>query len=152
MAIKQINGQQSPDGSLYVTMSDGVGNLISSGGPISGATQLAVSSGNVAAATATATLPGVSGKTTYITGFSISGAGATAGSVVNATVTGLVGAATLTYPVAAVAGAILNNTPILIQFNPAIPANAANTAIVISCPSLGLGNLNNAVNATGYQL
>ena len=109
------------------------------------------SSGNVAAATATATLAAVAGKTTYITGFSITGAGATAASVVNPTITGLLGG-TQTYTLAVTAGATLANTPLNVFFDPAIPASAVNTAIVVSCPSLGAGNTNNTVNAWGYQL
>lgn len=113
---------------------------------------LAATSGNVAAATATATLSAASGKTTYITGFQIAGSGATIGTVVNCTVTNIVGSITLNYPYAAIAGALLMNTPIIVNFNPAVPANAANTSIVVSCPSLGTGNTNNTVNAFGYQL
>lgn len=109
------------------------------------------SSGNVAAATATATLAAVTGKTTYITGFSITGAGATAASVVNPTVTGILGG-TQTYTLAVTAGAGLANTPLNIFFDPAIPASSVNGAIAVVCPSLGSGNTNNTVNAWGYQI
>lgn len=109
------------------------------------------SSGNVAAATATATIPAVAGKTTYLSGIIITGAGATAASVVNPTITGLAGGTmTLTLPV--VAGATLGNAPIFIDFDPDMPSSAVNTAITLTCPSLGAGNTNNTVTIWGYQL
>lgn len=118
----------------------------------SGATPIAATSGNVAAAVATATLAGTSSKTTYISGFSVVGSGATLGSVVVVTITNLIGSITFSYPLAAIAGALLMNTPLIISFPLAIPASATNTSIVVSCPSLGAGNTNNVVNAFGYQL
>lgn len=109
------------------------------------------SSGNVAAATATATLPAVAGKTTYLSGIAITGAGATAPLVVNPTITGLAGGPmTLTYTAAT--GATVGNAPLLIDFDPDMPGSAVNTAIVLSCPSLGAGNTNNTVSLWGYQL
>jgi hypothetical protein len=116
-----------------------------------GAVALTAASGNVAAATATATLAGAAGKTTYITGFTVSGAGATAGLPVSVTVTGIV-TGTLTYTYAAATGALVANTPLIIQFPMPIPASAPNTAIVVSCPTLGAGATNNTVNAYGFQL
>jgi hypothetical protein len=112
-------------------------------------TDLQASSGSVAAAVATATLPAAAGKTTYLTGFTFTGSGATAASVVLLTVTGP--ATTLTFVVAVPAGATLGCTPITVRFDRAVPASAPNTAIVVSVPSLGAGNTNAAVVATGYQ-
>jgi len=112
---------------------------------------ISASSGNVAAATATATLPAVAGKTTYICGFNVTGAGATAASVVNVTVTGTNGG-TQTYTLAVPASATTSFVPLAVAFDPAINASAVNTAIVVSCPSLGAGNTNNTVNAWGYQV
>lgn len=116
-----------------------------------GASPITSSSGNVANATATATLAGASGKTTYITGFQVSGAGATLGLPVIVTVVGLI-SGTNSYIYSAVAGVLLENTPLFIQFDPPVPASATNTSIVVSCPALGAGNTNNVVNAQGYQL
>jgi len=118
---------------------------------IIGAAPLVASSGNVAAAVAAATLSGVADKTTYLSGFQVNGTGATGTSTVLVTITGLVGG-TLTFPLVVVAGAGLPNQPMNINFAVAIPATAPNTAIVVSCPSLGAGNLNNAVNAQGFRL
>ena len=117
-----------------------------------GATAVAASSGTVSNATATATLAGTSGKTTYITGFSVSSTGATAASVVSPTVSHIVGGVTLTYTLGVVAGAN-TNVPMLTQtFNPAVPASGTNTSIAVSVPAYGAGNTNVTVNAFGYQL
>ena len=115
-----------------------------------GTTVLNSSSGNVAAATATATLTSAASQTAYITGFEITGAGATAAAVVNPTITGTIGG-TMTYTIVVVAGATLANQSIIVTFYPPIPASAANTSIVVSCPSLGAGNTNNTVTAHGYR-
>ncbi|SRR6266536_3385076 len=106
-------------------------------------------SGNVANAPAVATLPGVAGKTTYITGFEITAAGATAGLVVDVTVTGP--AATLHYTYAFPAGALIGAAPYVVEFPRAVPAAAANTAIAVTLPASGAGGTNAAVNAHGYQ-
>ena len=158
MATKQGMGATAPDGSQYVTMTDGAGNL---GGTSTStgyttpagaaATVVTSSSGNVAAATATSTLAGAASKTTYLSGFAVTGAGATAGSVVNGTVTGLLGG-TMTFAVPVATGATVGNLPIFLDFNPPLPASAVNTAIVVSVPSLGAGNTNSAVSAWGYQI
>lgn len=116
-----------------------------------GATPITASSGNVAAATATATLAAVAGKTTYITGFQITSAGSTAAAVVNPTVTGVI-TGTMTYTYVTVAGATLANSPLSISFNPPIPASAQNQAIAVVLPSLGAGNTNATVTAQGFQL
>lgn len=115
-----------------------------------GATAVTSSSGNVAAASAVATLPGVAGKTTYITGFEITGGGATAASLVVATLAGII-SGTASYVVAVPVGATLGITPLSVQFSQPIPASAANTAIVLTLPSLGAGNTNAAVVAHGFQ-
>lgn len=116
-----------------------------------GAVPLGASSGNVAAATATATLVAVANKTTYITGFQVTGAGATAGLPVSVTVTGLLGG-TQTFTYVAAAGVLVANQPLIVKFDPPLPASAQNTNIVVSCPSLGSGNTNNAVSAQGFNL
>jgi hypothetical protein len=115
------------------------------------ATPVTATSGNVANAIATATIPAVGGKTAYISGFTISGAGATAALVVNPTVTGVI-SGTKTYTYAAVAGVGLINQVLDVQFCPPIPASAVNTAIAVACPALGAGNTNNTVNAYGFYL
>jgi hypothetical protein len=117
----------------------------------SDATPVTATSGNVANAAATATIPAVAGKTAYISGFTISGAGATAALVVNPTLTGVI-SGTKTYTYAAVAGVGLINQVLDVQFCPPIPASAVNQAIAVSCPALGAGNTNNTVNAYGFYI
>lgn len=152
MATKQ-GGYQAPDGSAYVVTTDGAGNLSGVGAGLNpaGATVVTNSSGNVAAAVATATLPGVAGKTTYISGYLVTGGGATAGQINNGTVTGLI-SGTQTFNYASQTGATLASVPLFVDFNPPVPASATNTAIVVSMPSLGAGNTNAAVSAWGYQV
>jgi len=114
--------------------------------------QLTSSSGNVANATATATLAGAAGKTTYIQGFVVSGSGATIGLPVTVTVTGTVGG-TMHFTYCASSGVLLGNTPMVIDLSGSpISASAQNTSIVVSCPALGLGCTNNTVIAYGFQI
>jgi hypothetical protein len=112
---------------------------------------ITASSGNVAAATATATLAaGGANRLTYICGFAATGGGATAAAVVNLTVTNVV-TGTMTFTYGAVLGAGVPNPPLVVLFSPCLQANAANTTIVVSFPSLGTGNTNAAISAWGFQ-
>lgn len=113
-------------------------------------TPLHSSSGNVANIAATATLAAAVGKTTYISGFEVTGGGATAAALVLATITGLLGG-TATYTVSVVAGAAAGNPALVVEFAPPLPASAVNTAIVVSVPALGVGSTNSCVVAHGFQ-
>jgi hypothetical protein len=115
------------------------------------ATPVSATSGNVANAVAAATIPAVANKTAYIAGFDIDGSGATAGLVVNPTMAGVI-SGTKTYVYGAAAGVLVANQSLCKRFNPPIPASAVNTAITVSCPALGAGNTNNAVNAYGFYI
>lgn len=106
-------------------------------------------SGNVANASAAATLTGTAATTVYISGFEITGAGATAGLPVTVTVAGLLGG-TIQYTYDFAVGALVGNTPLIVQFNPPLPAAAVNTPIVVTCPAGGAGNTNNTATAHGY--
>lgn len=130
---------------------NGAAHVMLAGGAPAGATAISASSGNVANASAAATLPAVASVTNYLSGLTITGAGATAASVVTATVTGLVGG-TLSLTVTAPAGVTTAFAPIVLQFDPALVASAANTAIVLTLPALGAGNTNAAVSAWGYKI
>jgi hypothetical protein len=138
-------GVLSPDSATYMCLLDGEGNLANSSG-------MAFSSGNVANGAAVATIPAVASKFSFISGFSVFGAGATAASIVLVTITGLIGGVTLTYPLAVVAGALLQNVPIHVQYKMPIQSSAINTPIVVTCPALGAGNTNNSVNVQGHYL
>jgi len=116
-----------------------------------GATPLIAGSGNKANASAAATLTGTSTTTVYITGFEITGSGATAALPVTVTVAGLLGGSQLyTYNFAA--GVLVGNTPLIVQFDPPLPASAVNTAISVTCPASGSGGTNNTVVAHGYYV
>lgn len=112
-------------------------------------TPVTAASGNVANASAAATLAGVAAKTNYLTGFQITAAGATAAACVNATVAGVI-TGTMTYTFCVPAGTAAGATPLSVSFNPPIPASAVNTAIVVTLPALGAGNTNAAVSAQGF--
>lgn len=116
-----------------------------------GDTPLIAGSGNVANASAVATLTGTATTTVYLTGFEVTGAGATAGSVVTVTVAGLLGG-TRSYTYTFATGAAVGNVPLVVQFNSPLPASAVNTAIVVTCPAGGAGNTNNTVVAHGFYL
>lgn len=137
----------------YYMRGDGAGPFLSDGTtvvPFGGLTTT-YASGNVANATATATVPAVAGRTNYITGFEVTGAGATAASVVSFTITGLLGG-TSTWSIVAPAGATTSIVPLTISFPIPVPASAVNTAIVASLPALGAGNTNAAVVLRGFTL
>jgi hypothetical protein len=115
-----------------------------------GQTPVVATSGNVAAGSATAILAGVAGLTTYITGFSITGAGATGASVVTAVLSGLIGGISLAFNIAVPVGAAVGITPLVVNFAKPIPASAQNTAINLTLPSLGAGNTNACVSVWGF--
>lgn len=151
MTLKQSpNSLTAPDGSQYVTQTDGAGNLVSlatSASPFpSGATPITASATGTTASTV-ATLAAASGKTTYISGFTIT-ADATAAIAGAATVAGTI-TGSLNY-IQSVGTATVAQQ-LTQAFNPAIPASATNTAITITSAAAGVGG-NTAVTAWGYQL
>lgn len=110
------------------------------------------SSGDVAAAVATATLAAPTGSgispaaTWYVTGFEITGTGATTAVGIPCTMTGLLGA-TATWDFAVASGATVGNS---VTYNfPGGLAGNPGTAIVLSCPSFGSGNVHAAVTLHG---
>lgn len=107
---------------------------------------------NVAAAANNQTLPGVAGRTTYISGFHVSGLGATAGSAIKITVTGLLGGVTLTFDYVVPAGVTTAAPTLIVDFDVPIPASGPNTAIVVNVPSFGAGNTSASASARGFQL
>ena len=116
-----------------------------------GAIPLDATSGNVANAIASATLAANATRFTYITGFEVTGSGATTALPVTVTVSGTQGG-TLSYTYVFVAGVLLANESLIIEFPKPIQGFAINTAIVVSCPESGSGGTNNTVNVHGYQL
>jgi hypothetical protein len=100
-------------------------------------TTVSASSGVVAAATATATLPAVTGSSNYLCGFSVSSLGATAATTVQVTVTGLNGG-TQTYIYAVVAGATTKNADLIVNFSNCIQSANPGQAITVSMSHAGL--------------
>lgn len=119
--------------------------------PIPGATAKTGTSGNVAAATAAASLAAVSSKTNYVTGFTITASGSTTALPVSVTLTGIV-TGTQTYTFVFPAGVLVAAQPLVVNFTAPIPATGANTAITVSCPSGGAGNTNATANIIGFDL
>lgn len=127
------------------------GSLVSAAPPYSAVqTPLVAGSGNVANASAAATLTGGATTTVYIAGFEVSGSGATAGLPVTVTVAGLLGGSRL-YTYTFAVGALLPNQPLIVPFNPPLPASAINTPISVTCPASGTGGTNNTVVVHGFH-
>ncbi len=137
------------DGKYHPAAVDAGGNLSLSSIP-GGATTVIGSSGNVANASAVATLAGTAGKTTYITGFQLTASGSTLGLDVTATITGLT--TTMSFTFTFPAGVLVPAQPVVVTFPQPIPASAVNTAIVVTLPAGGGGNTNATANAQGFQL
>ena len=115
------------------------------------ASTVVASSGNVAAATATATLPAVAGKTNILEGFDLTGSGPTTASAITMTVTGLLGG-TQTWTLTPLAGVLLAAYPngiMSFRFPTPLVASAQNVAIAVVVPSLGSGSTNSCVVAYG---
>ena len=117
----------------------------------SDATMINASSGNVANAAATATMAATASVTNYVNGVEITFAGATAAANVVATISGLLGG-TISFICVAPAGATVQGTPIILTFDPPLPASAANTAIAVTLPALGAGNTHACVNIHGFRV
>lgn len=111
----------------------------------------AVSAGaNVAASANNQTLAGASNKTTYLSGFAVTGLAATSAASITITTTGLANNLSFVLPIPA--GVTVGVTPLIVTFNPPLPASATNTAIVVQVPSFGSGNTTASASAWGFQL
>jgi hypothetical protein len=117
--------------------------------PHSSGVPVSATSGDVAATTATATLPATQNRTTFLCGFSVTGTGATATSVVAITVGNV--NATTTFDLVVPAGATVTLPITQYQFSPCIPSSQINQSVTVSVPSLGSGNAHSQVTAWGYQ-
>lgn len=115
-----------------------------------GVSAIANGSGNVANASAAATLvAGGTGKRTFVQKIIVTGAGATAASVISVTITGLTGG-TRTWNLVIPAGATTSITPLILDFGDGFPASADNTPITVTVPAAGAGNTNMSVNIFGF--
>lgn len=99
-------------------------------------------------ATVTATLSGASGKTTYLTGFVITGLPASALSSADVTVSGVIsGSWTMEYAQPTASSGVL-----VVTCPRPIAASATNTAIAIACAALGASSAKVSIVAFGWQL
>lgn len=116
-----------------------------------GATMVQASSANVANASAVAALPAVANKTNYVSGIEVTASGATAGLPVVATLAGLLGG-TKNYIFTFPAGVLVPAQPLIVPFDPPLPASAVNTAITLTVPASGAGGTNCTANIRGFVL
>jgi len=142
----------------YVDQGNGTwARMTASSAGASGAAGYPVGATPVAAAVSgantvlTPTLPGVPGKITYITGLQITATGATASAATGASLAGVTGP-TQTIIVTAPVGPTTAAPPIVINFNPPLPASAVNTPIILTVPALGAGNAACSASMQGFQL
>lgn len=149
MSTVTISGIDKPVSQVVPINADGT-NASASVYPYGG-TALIAGSGNVANAGAAATLTGTATTTVHISGFEVTGAGATAGLPVIVTVAGLLGG-TRSFIYTFEAGVTVGNKPLVVAFDPPLPASAVNTAIVVTCPAGGAGNTHNAAVAHGFYI
>lgn len=105
---------------------------------------------NGAAGAQTATLAGVAGKRTYISGVAVNGFGATGAATASLVISPLQGG-NLTISVEVPAGVTTPIQPLVITFNPPIPCNAVQTAITAVLATFGAGNTDESVAAWGFQ-
>jgi hypothetical protein len=150
-AIKDVNNVAPDFAKTVPTAQVGPYPSLNTAGTVSSATPETCSSGNVANATVACTLAASSGKTTYITGFTMTADGATTGLAVSCTLTGTI-TGTMTYTFSYPLGVAVQAQPLAITFPYPVPASATNTTIVASCPASGTGGTNAAISATGFQL
>lgn len=145
MATKANQNRWAPDGSEYVTLTDGLGNVTNQ--YPSGATPV---TGMVTGTTTavSAVLPAVAGKTTYLSGFTVMANATAATSIPNATVTGTVSGSLPFIEAVAALPAVGVTTQ---SFVPAIPASGVNTSISVNAGAAGAGG-NTTIYAWGYQL
>jgi len=101
--------------------------------------------GTGAASAIVLTVPAQGGKTNQVSGFQVTGTGATAGSTIVITLTGVQGG-TQSFDYVVPAGAAAAAPTLEVTFNPPLVASGLNTAIVLTVPSFGAGNLNSAAD------
>ena len=113
------------------------------------ATITAVAS-TVSPAIVTATLPTVSVGTNYLDGFHISGTGSNTGGIVHATISGLA-SRPMDVVIAVPSGPTNAMTPLFVTFPNPIAGSAPSTAITLTVPSFGTGNVGVSVALWGHS-
>lgn len=117
---------------------------------------MVVSSSNTPNGAISVTLQAATGWLTYMQGIYCQYGGATAAGEVNLTIASLRGvdgnATTLNVPVIVPAGASIMGSPLLLSFDPPLPANGPGQAITALLPALGAGNLYAGCTLTGFRV
>lgn len=100
----------------------------------------------------TVTMPAVVGYINVLLGYDISGTGATAASTISVVSTGL--AVNLAHQLAVPAGASTAAATPSWHVRPPVgrPASASNTAVSVTVPAFGTGNLGATINLYGYRV
>jgi len=138
-------GNQTVGG--FVVMSpNAAGQAVPNGNNVPPGTPITASATGAAAA-ATATLPGVAGKTTFICGYQI-GSTATAAAAGNATITGTISGTLNVEMGTGTSPAVVSTQS---TFTPCVPASGTNTAIAVNTANPGAGGVI-SVSAWGFQL
>jgi hypothetical protein len=115
------------------------------------ASPLTVSSGSLSNTAATATLGAIASRVNYVAGFSVTATGATTLQNVLVTLTNTTGG-TLTWLFQFPAGVSTLAQSLELQFNPPLEASAANTAMVLTLPAGGSGNIGACVTMWGFRI
>lgn len=100
-------------------------------------------------ASVVATMPAVPGWVNVIQGYDVTGTGATAAALVDITISGLPSAISHKAVVPAGVTALAERN---VRFPNGIQATAANLAVAVTLPALGLGSLSATVNVYGYRV
>lgn len=98
----------------------------------------------------TAILPATNGKTTYITGFTISAGGATTAAIVTVTIFSV--HTMFVYVFGVAAGATIASPNLDIRFPQPVPGAGINQQITVTVGAMGVGNTISCANVYGYQL
>lgn len=125
-------------------------DVSTSGGVLVGTQPLQGAGGAAAAGYSASLTPTTATHKAYVSGFRISGLGATGASSIQPQLTGVLGGSQ-NYNMDIPAGVAVGVTPLVITFNPPMPAVAVNTPIVINVPSFGAGNTQAHAEIWGYQ-
>ena len=119
--------------------------------PNSATGKVSATATSITAQALTVTIAAAGGQTmNYVCGFALTGGGATAAQLSLVTLTGVNGG-TQNYTWGSVTGVALNSPPLIVTFTPCQPASAPNTALVLSVPTLGAGNVSVGATLWGYR-
>ena len=109
-----------------------------------------IASATGAAAAIAPSMAAVAAKTNYCSGFEVTSDGSTVGAAILVTITGILGG-TLNYSFPIPTGVLVGAAPLVVPFNPPLPASAVNVAITLNMPSAGAGNTTQSATIHGFN-